>query len=104
MSSAMPPSLALAALCGENATFASMPGRPRSFQSADDLAPHPAGSFLAPWQLLSKAPEHRSTAVSLVSENALFACTEKPLQDRSLRAPPSISPGEAFTAMVLLCC
>ncbi len=48
MSAAMPPSLALAALCGENATFASMPARPRSFQSADGLAPNPATSFLAP--------------------------------------------------------
>jgi hypothetical protein len=40
-------SLAFAALCGENATFASIPGRPRLFQLAEDLSAKSATLFLS---------------------------------------------------------
>jgi hypothetical protein len=62
MSSAMPPSLALVALCGENATLASMPERPRSFQSAG------GSSSLRAWFTVSLPGLARDVAQSLVDE------------------------------------
>jgi hypothetical protein len=69
MSSAIVASRALEAECGENATRASMPGKPRSVHFADGVSPNPFGG---PCQYASNAARYAATGVAPWSTRALL--------------------------------